>query len=47
MMRGGGGGYVWENISGVMELRCVAPGCVVAGGVAGKGAPEEEEIREA
>lgn len=39
MMRGG---YVWENISGVMELRCV-----VAGGAAGKGAPEEEEVREA
>lgn len=34
---------MWENISGVMELRCV-----VAGGAAGKGAPEEEEeIREA
>lgn len=41
------GGYVWENISRVMELRCVAPGCVVAGGAAGKKAPEEEEIREA
>lgn len=39
MMRGG---YVWENISGVMELRRV-----VAGGAAGKGAPEEEETREA